>query len=93
MKSTIIPGYKGIMPLDLSGVEQQYHKIMIDQHEKDIKEYNKYQSELPLRLRYENTTYKALRQIELDNSINYQRIRAFESEQRKRDIRLLNGNI
>jgi hypothetical protein len=34
MKSTIIPGYKGIMPLDLSGVEQQYHKIMIDQHEK-----------------------------------------------------------
>ena len=55
----MIPGYKGIMPLDLSGVEQQYHKIMIDQHKEDINDYNRYQNELPLRLRYENTTEKA----------------------------------
>jgi len=59
MKPIIIDGYKGVMSLDLSGVEPKYHKIMIDQHEEDIKEYNKYQNELPLRLRYENTTEKA----------------------------------
>ena len=59
MKPIIIEGYKGVMPLDLTDVDPKYHKIMIDQHDEDIKEYNKYQNELPLRLRYENTTEKA----------------------------------
>ena len=59
MKPIIIDGYKGVMSLDLSGVEPKYHKIMIDQHKEDINDYNRYQNELPLRLRYENTTEKA----------------------------------
>ena len=37
MKPIIIDGHKGVMPLDLSGVEPKYHKIMIAQHKKDIK--------------------------------------------------------
>ena len=60
MKPNIIEGYKGVMPLDLSSVDPIYHKIMIAQHKKDIKEYIKYQAELPTQLRYENTTEKAL---------------------------------
>ena len=66
MKPIIIDGHKGVMPLDLCGVEQKYHKIMIAQHEEDIKEYNKYQDELPLRLRYENTTEKANKLLQKD---------------------------
>ena len=59
MKPIIIDGYKGVMPLDLTDVDPKYHKIMIDQHKEDINDYNRYQNELPLRLRYENTTEKA----------------------------------
>lgn len=66
MKPTIIDGYKGVMPLDLSGVDIKYHKIMIVQHKKDIKEYIKYQNELPTQLRYENTTEKALNLLQSD---------------------------
>ena len=49
---------KGVMPLDLTEVDTKYHKIMIAQHEEDIKEYNRYQQSLPSRLQYENTTKK-----------------------------------
>ena len=66
MKPIIIEGYKGVMPLDLTYVDPKYHKIMIDQHKKDINEYNKYQDQLPLRLRYENTTEKANRLLQKD---------------------------
>ena len=66
MKPTIIEGYKGVMPLDLSGVDIKYHKIMIVQHKKDIKDYIKYQNELPTQLRYENTTEKALNLLQSD---------------------------
>ena len=66
MKPIIIEGYKGVMPLDLSGIDPKYHKIMIAQHKKDIKDYVKYQGELPLRLRYENTTEKAKNLLQRD---------------------------
>lgn len=66
MKPIIIEGYKGIMPLDLSRIDPKYHKIMIAQHKTDIKEYIKYQAELPNQLRYENTTEKALNLLQRD---------------------------
>lgn len=69
MKPNIIEGYKGVMPLDLSSVDPIYHKIMIAQHKKDIKEYIKYQAELPTQLRYENTTEKALNLIQTDREL------------------------
>ena len=40
----IIPGYKGIMDLDLTNVEPKLHKIMIEQHQEDIKLYKIEQS-------------------------------------------------
>ena len=51
----IIPGYKGIMDLDLTNVEPKLHKIMIEQHQEDIKLYKIEQSKLKPSLQYENT--------------------------------------
>ena len=66
METIIIEGYKGVMPLDLTDVDPKYHKIMIAQHEEDIKEYNRYQQSLPSRLQYENTTEKAKNLLQSD---------------------------
>lgn len=66
MKPIIIEGYKGIMPLDLSGVDPKYYKIVIDQHNEDIKAYNRYQDTLPTKLKYENTTGKAMQLLQKD---------------------------
>jgi hypothetical protein len=57
--SYIINGYKGIMELDLTNIEKKYHKLLIDQHYKDIKLYKQEQHELPTHLQYENTIIRA----------------------------------
>lgn len=62
----IIKGYKGVMPLDLSGIEPKYHKIMVDQHYKDIEAYKIEESNLPINLRYENTTERAMNLLQKD---------------------------
>jgi len=85
MKPIIIEGYKGVMPLDLTLVDQKYHKIMIAQHEEDIKEYNRYQQSLPLRLQYENTIDKALTQINNEQDITRQLVNVKLLEQHERD--------
>lgn len=54
MKKYIIDGYLGIMPLDLTNVEPKYHRIMINEHNKDIEEYKLEQEKLPSKLQYEN---------------------------------------
>ena len=88
MKPIIIDGHKGVMPLDLSGVEQKYHKIMIAQHEEDIKEYIKYQDELPIQLRYENTTEKSLNLLKKDQEwlkeyADKKRLEQFEADKKR----------
>jgi len=87
MKPIIIEGYKGVMPLDLTDVDPKYHKIMIDQHKEDINDYNKYQNELPLRLRYENTTEKANKLLYkdtewLNRNSNKKRLEQFEADKK-----------
>lgn len=69
MLSNIVPGYKGVMPLDLSGVDPKYHQIMITQHKEDIKEYNRYQECLPTKLKYENSTEKAIILLQKDKEM------------------------
>ena len=88
MKPTIIEGYKGVMSLDLSGVDIKYHKIMIDQHKQDIKDYIKYQDELPTQLRYENTTEKALDLLQKDREwlkklADKKRLEQFEKDKQR----------
>jgi len=54
----IIPGYQGIMDLDVRNMEPRYIKQAIDQHYNDIKIYTAEQSKLKPEHRYENTVMR-----------------------------------
>ena len=51
----IVPGYKGVMDLDLSLVAKENRAVVLKQHDEDIKSYKLYQESLPEHLRYDNT--------------------------------------
>lgn len=68
-KEILIKGYNGIMDLDLTNVNKQFHKNMIEQHKKDIMNYKLEQSKLKPELRYENTILVAIRKIKKENYI------------------------
>lgn len=55
----IVPGYKGVMDLDLSLVAKENHVVVLKQHDEDIKSYKLYQESLPEHLRYDNTVVRA----------------------------------
>lgn len=55
MSNKIIPGYKGIMDLDLTNIHPIIHESLIKQHKKDIEDYKIYQESLDPKQRYENT--------------------------------------
>ena len=84
-KKNIIDGYNGIMPLDLTYVDQKYHKIMIDQHKTDIDLYKKEQYELPNHLQYENTIMRVEKVHKMDKYALKQRNRIFLEKQSKED--------
>ena len=88
MNPTIIEGYKGIMPLDLSGVDTKYHKIMIDQHCKDIELYKIEESNIPVHLRYENTIERAMNLLQRDREwlkrlADKKRLEQFEKDKQR----------
>lgn len=51
----IIPGYQGVMDLDLTDIPASQHAEMVAVHCADIEEYKIDQMSRPKRLRYENT--------------------------------------
>lgn len=65
----IIPGYKGIIDLDLTNVEPKLHEIMIEQHQEDIKLYKIEQSKLKPSLTYENTIERVNRLHKYENEM------------------------
>jgi len=65
----IIKGYKGVMDLDLTNVNPELHKSLINQHYKDIEEYKKYQSSIKDEQRYDNTIGLALSKLDYENRI------------------------
>ena len=65
-KTNIIPGYKGIMPLDLTNISPKFYTELIHQHKIDIHDYKIEQSLRPPEQRYENTVMKALRIHNID---------------------------
>lgn len=79
-KCEIIPGYKGIIDLDLSNVNQVYKKELIKQHYKDIEQYKKEQSELPEHLQYENTIERIRKQHEWENTIRKKKLYKLSEE-------------
>ena len=63
----IIPGYHGIMDLDVRNMDPRYIKQAIEQHENDIKIYNAEQAKLKPEHRYENTILRINKQREYIN--------------------------
>ena len=80
MTDNIIPGYKGIMDLDLNLVDPKFHKIAIEQHLRDIYNYKKEQLLLIPHLRYENTVEKVNKIHEMDNIANKKRREQHDKE-------------
>jgi hypothetical protein len=60
----IIPGYHGIMDLDVRNMEPRYVKDAIKEHYKDIKIYKTEQAKLKPEHRYENTILRINKQRE-----------------------------
>lgn len=63
-KMDIIPGYKGIMDLDVRNMDPRYIKDAIKDHYNDIKLYKLEQSKLKPEHRYENTVLRINKQRE-----------------------------
>jgi hypothetical protein len=81
----IIPGYKGIMDLDLTNIPECNKKIIIDQHFQDIKNYKIEQEKLSPRLRYENTVEKIQKLIDWENAIRKQKLLKLNEESLNRN--------
>jgi len=60
----IIPGYQGIMDLDVRHMDQKYTKQAIEQHYNDIKKYKAEQELLKPEHRYENTVIRMNKKLE-----------------------------
>ena len=84
-KKNIIPGYKGIMPLDLTNVDVKLHSIMIDQHYKDINLYNIEQAQLPNHLQYENTIMRVEKIHKMDEDAQKERVKLLRKQQELED--------
>ena len=69
----IVKGYLGILDLDLTKVDPKFHKILIEQHLKDIENYKIEQQNLPDHLKYENAIGEAYRKMEYHNKIRAKR--------------------
>ena len=79
-KTYIIPGFKGVMDLDLTRVHKKHHPELIKQHIKDIDDYKLEQAKMKPRLRYENTTLKAMIIHKLDEDAS--KMRAAQEKER-----------
>jgi len=69
MKELIIPGYKGIMDLDLTNIDSKFHHEMVNLHYQEIKEYKKEQLQRPKHIRYENCVKRIFEQMKRDREI------------------------
>jgi len=63
-KELIIPGYHGIMDLDLTNIPEHFHKETIALHQKDIDKYKEEQNTRPEHLRYEYVMKRVNRMID-----------------------------
>ena len=84
MDRNIIKGYNGVMDLDLTNVDKSLHKLLIEQHEKDIQMYKIEQSNLPESKRYENTIGYINKKLEFENHMRS--IKLYKNEYNRKDI-------
>ena len=83
--SNIIPGYKGIMALDLTNIPYKFQAQAVEQHHKNIQEYKQEQAARPARDRYENTVERAEHIHRLDAIALDKRCKEALEAQRLRD--------
>jgi hypothetical protein len=69
MKELIIPGYNGIMDLDLTNIDSKFHHEIVNLHFQEIEEYKKEQLQRPKHIRYENCVKRILDQFKRDQEI------------------------
>lgn len=94
-KDNIIPGYKGIMDLDLNFIEPKYRKETATQHMKEIDAYKSEQYQLKPHLRYENTVARIEKLQKLEQSIlNAQRDKLCKEKEQyyERTLEIINNN-
>ena len=84
MSNNIIDGYNGIMPLDLTNIDKKYHKTMIMEHKKNIKDYKLEQEKLPNHLKYENCVQKIYKQLEKEEYLKNLRLQKEQEEKFKK---------
>ena len=80
----IIPGYKGIMDLDMTEVPEEQKNILMEQHFKDIADYKKEQANLKPHLRYENTIERVKKIHEIDKQYLQKHYNKIEEDDIKR---------
>jgi hypothetical protein len=86
----IIEGYKGIMDLDLTNVQEGLKKQLAEQHMKDIDNYKAEQAKLKPQLRYENTVERIQKIHAMDEK--QQQIRSkIQMEERRKYNELYNS--
>lgn len=69
MERLIIPGYFGIMDLDLTNIDSKFHHELINLHFQEIEEYKKEQLQRPKHIRYENCVKRINDQFKRDREI------------------------
>ena len=79
-KQKIVPGYKGIMDLDLTNIQEEYREKAIERHLKEIEEYKIEQKKRPHHLRYENTVERIKKQLDLEDKIKNERMIRLSNE-------------
>ena len=78
MNKLIVPGYNGIMDLDLSRIDPKHRRQAIQQHERDIALYCAEQELLKPEHRYENTIIRVQKQLEYEKQILIQRSNSYK---------------
>ena len=71
----IVPGYNGIMDLDLTNIPKEHHGDIIRQHYQDIEDYKIEQAKRPSHLRYENSILRVEDQLKIENELIQKRIK------------------
>lgn len=87
-KRDVIDGYQAIMPLNLQDIDAKHRKQAIDEHYNDIKKYRIEQSDLPLRLRYENTIVRIQKLHKFENEVLDKRAEDAKQRQMILDARI-----
>ncbi len=92
IKEDIVEGYKGIMDLDLTYVEEKLKKQLTEQHMKDIANYKEEQYNLEPRLRYENTIER-VRKIHLFDIEERRKRNEIQIEERRKYNEIYNSRL